>query len=226
MSAASEDDVVLEPRFASERFVCVHSSCRALAEHAWSLVGTQFPGRPLVVEGMKMARCGACGQLSLWVDQRLAWPMELVGDDPHPDMPEDARTLYVEAQSVAALSPSSAAALQRRALQTLVDALVPEKGDLHHKIGRLVEKGISSQTQKAMDIVRVFGNNGVHPGEINLDEAKSLIPGLFKLMNLVVEEVIANPRRVSDLYIALPRGALAAIEGRDGANQRAARAPS
>lgn len=212
-----------DPRFKSARFTCVHSSCRAAAEHGWSHVACSFPGRPNLVESMNMARCGACGRHSLWIEGALGWPLDCVGDPPHPDMPAEVGTLHREAQYVAAISPRGAAALQRLALQTLLDALVPEGGGLNDKIGRLVEQGITKETQQAMDVVRIVGNNGAHPGEINLSEDGALIPSLCKLMNMIIHDLVARPRIVDEFYESLPPGAREAVVRRDGAHPPAIR---
>jgi len=132
---------------------------------------------------MNMARCGACGAHSLWVEGVLRWPLDLVGDPPHPDMPAEVGALHREAE----------------------------------KIGRLVEQGIAKETQQAMDVVRVVGNNGAHPGEINLDEDGALIPSLFKLMNMIINDLVARPRLIEEFYMSLPPGALDAVERRDAA---------
>lgn len=153
----------------------------------------------------------------MWSALRLVDPPARIGPRPHSDMPDEVVNLYNEAREVAGLSPRSAAALLRLALETLVNSLVESSQSLHQKIGVLVSRGLETQVQQAMDIVRVGGNNGVHPGQIELAEGGELLEAMFELLNLIVEQVIARPKRLASLYEALPAGAREAISRRDGA---------
>jgi hypothetical protein len=130
-------------------------------------------------------------------------------------MPDHVRAIYEEAQDVASISRKSAAALLRLALQVLIDELEPGPAKINDKIGRLVRRGLDEQVQQAMDVLRVVGNNAVHPGQIDLDAEDDLLPALFSLINLVIEQVIARPNRVAALYLTLPESARQAIQKRD-----------
>jgi len=68
-----------------------------------------------------------------------------------------------------------------------------------------------------LDILRVIGNNAVHPGELDLKDDTNIANALFDVLNLIVESMITQPRRVKELYGRLPQGAVDAIEGRDNA---------
>jgi hypothetical protein len=131
-------------------------------------------------------------------------------------MPADVKALYDEASDVGGQSPKSAAALLRLALQLLVHELEPDAPDINKGIGALVRRGLDPQIQQAMDIVRVVGNNAVHAGELQLDdEGSDLVPALFELVNLIVEQIIDRPSRIAGLYSLLPERARTGIEGRD-----------
>ncbi|WP_165945357.1 DUF4145 domain-containing protein [Micromonospora sp. KC723] len=130
--------------------------------------------------------------------------------------------VYEEARSVAERSPRSAAALLRLALQMLVDGLVPGSEKLDTKIGKLVAQGLDPRVQRAMDVVRVVGNNAVHPGQIDFDELPEIAASLFGLINLVVEQMISRPKHVDALFQTLPQQALDGIERR---NSRATNSP-
>ena len=49
-------------------------------------------------------------------------------------------------------------------------------------------------------MVRVVGNNAVHPGQINLDDNKEIALVLFKVLNMIAEEFITKPKEIDTLY--------------------------
>ena len=87
--------------------------------------------------------------------------------------------------------------------------------DLNKDIGALVLGGLGQQVQMALDAVRVIGNNAVHPGQMNLRDDRATAETLFMLLNLVSENMIAQPKRVKEVYASLPEVARKAIEERD-----------
>ena len=66
-----------------------------------------------------------------------------------------------------------------------------------------------------MDAVRVIGNNAVHPGEIDLKDDRETATALFELLNMIVEVMITQPKKVDQIYDKIPQGAKEAIEKRD-----------
>ncbi len=83
-------------------------------------------------------------------------------------------------------------------------------------IGDLVKDELPSRAQQAFDAVRVIGNEAVHPGEIDLRDDLDTVLTLFKLLNLIVEKVITEPKEIDQIYSGLPPGKLKGIEDRDG----------
>jgi hypothetical protein len=83
-------------------------------------------------------------------------------------------------------------------------------------IANLVKKGLPVEIQQALDVVRVVGNNAVHPGELQPDDLADVASSLFELVNLIVEDRISKPRKVQALFSRLPKGAREAIDKRDG----------
>jgi acetyl/propionyl-CoA carboxylase alpha subunit len=69
--------------------------------------------------------------------------------------------------------------------------------------------------QKALDVVRVIGNNAVHPGQIDLRDDRRTAETLFGLVNLICEKMITEPKHVEAVYEKLPESARHAIEKRD-----------
>jgi hypothetical protein len=143
-------------------------------------------------------------------------PVVKGGPRPHPDAPEEILRDYEEARSIVQLSPRGACALLRLAVQELVDDLLSGDDKLNDKIGRLVEEqNLPIQVQQSLDILRVVGNNAVHPGELDLRDDTQTATGHFNLLNFLVEDRIARPKQIEQLYGKLPPGALEQIEKRD-----------
>lgn len=142
-------------------------------------------------------------------------PSEVPVPPPHTDMPETCLPDYNEARNIVALSPRAACALLRLALQKLMVELGEKGKKINDDIGNLVAKGVPIIVQQALDICRVIGNNAVHPGEIEINDTPEIAHQLFTMMNFIVDERIARPKRIQALYAQLPPGARNAIEARD-----------
>lgn len=167
------------------------------------------------VYNMNLSRCFACKKIAVWVQDSLVYPPQKTGPEANPDLGADVLADYEEAQSILALSPRGAAALLRLAIQKLCKDLGESGKNLDSDIASLVKKGLSGIVQKSLDIVRVIGNEAVHPGTIDLRDNRDTALHLFKLVNLIAEQMISNPKHVDALYSALPPEKKAAIEKRD-----------
>ncbi len=161
------------------------------------------------------AKCDHCHNYSVWLNENMLHPNNGDAPPPNPDLPKSVKKLYLEAASIANTSPRGAAALLRLAVQVLCKEL-GEKGEhINSDIKSLVKKGLPDRVQKALDIVRVTGNNAVHPGQIDVDDP-TVIGKLFELLNVIVEYMISMPKRIDAVYNDLPEKTLAAINKRDG----------
>lgn len=69
--------------------------------------------------------------------------------------------------------------------------------------------------QKALDIVRVIGNEAVHPGQIDLRDDTETASKLFNVINLIVDTMITQPRSIDELFQSLPESNRNEIEKRD-----------
>jgi hypothetical protein len=134
---------------------------------------------------------------------------------PSPDMPEDVAEDFNEARNIFGYSPRSSAALLRLAVQKLCIHLGQSGKNINNDIAALVKNGLSPQIQKSLDIVRVIGNNAVHPGEIDIQENRETVLALFDIINFIVQEMITRPREINEIYQKLPENALKGIEARD-----------
>jgi len=130
-------------------------------------------------------------------------------------MPDDVRADYEEARTIVNASPRGACALLRLATQRLVNELQPEGGDLNDRISRMVKAGLSPMIQQSLDVLRVIGNEAVHPGELDLRDDVETASSLFMLLNLIVDDRIARPKHVTEMFAKLPAGKIQGIVSRD-----------
>ena len=134
---------------------------------------------------------------------------------PNPDLPDEIRIDYEEARAILEQSPRGAAALLRLCVQKLCVHLGGKGKNLNDDIGTLVRKGLPGRIQKALDIVRVIGNNAVHPGNFDLEDDSETAKALFHLLNLIADEMLTQPRKIGELYETLPKTSKDAINRRD-----------
>jgi len=74
---------------------------------------------------------------------------------------------------------------------------------INDDIGELVSEGLSPKIQQALDLLRVIGNNAVHPGQINLDDNAEIAQKLFSILNFIADELITKPKELESLYADL-----------------------
>lgn len=164
---------------------------------------------------MAMAECHSCRGFSIWVDGLLKYPHSNVAFVPHADMPSDVKSDFEEAANIFEKSPRGAAALLRLALQKLMPHLDQKGKDINEDIASLVSKGLDPVVKQALDVVRVIGNNAVHPGKIDLNDNPEIASKLFGIVNIIVATMISARRQIEEMFDGLPQGAKDAIEKRD-----------
>lgn len=206
------------PVYAKKAFHCPR--CGVYSNFNWKQVYHGGGGRITEVP-MQTALCSHCNQLTYWISSsetsgKMVDPIIMAAPTPHEDLPAACRSDYEEARSVSPHSSRAAAALLRLCLQKLCVTLGESGKNINDDIGALVAKGLPVEIQQALDIVRVSGNNAVHPGEMSLEDNPEIVGTLFGMINLVVDNRISQPKRIAKLFGALPEGARAAIEKRDG----------
>ena len=161
------------------------------------------------------SKCVSCGKLAIWSGDRLIYPPSALEIQPHPEMPDDVRADFDEARQLFFLSPRGAAALLRLSIQKLCVFLGERGKNLDTDIANLVAKGLHTKVQQALDIVRVIGNEAVHPGQIDLRDEPEAAEAMFGCVNEIVDEMLAKPKALEALYKQLPAEKLEAIERRD-----------
>ena len=164
---------------------------------------------------VSLSHCFNCKNVSFWIYDRLVYPRTGKTLPANPDLPEEIRADYDEASKILAESPRGAAALMRLAIQKLCKKLGQPGKNLNNDIAALVEDGLDPSIQKALDTVRVIGNNAVHPGVMDLDDDRATAENLFWLLNVIVERMISVPKHIDEGYKALPEQARKSIEERD-----------
>lgn len=168
---------------------------------------------------VSVATCFVCHASSYWLaasatQGSMIYPTTQRSGPVHsPDMPEAVAALYEEAAAVANLSPRSASALLRLALEALLEELYPDVANLNDMIGAAVRDGLPKQVQQTMDVLRFNGNRSVH--EIHHDDTPETTATLFNLLNIVVERLVTQPKQLDELYDGLPDGVREQIERRD-----------
>ena len=71
------------------------------------------------------------------------------------------------------------------------------------------------KVRQALDIVRVIGNEAVHPGEIDLKDDLETAHALFELLNMIVDSMITQNLRIQEMYSKLPEKKIEGIRNRD-----------
>jgi hypothetical protein len=163
-----------------------------------------------------VSRCTACDREAVFINDLLLVPDQSQAPLPVDDLPSELRDDFEEARAILNRSPRGSAALLRLVVQKLLPYLGATKSGIDAAIGELVKSGkIKSQIQKALDTVRVIGNESVHPGSMNMKDDHETAITLFRIINLIVETEITEPKRLDALYHSLPTSKLTGIAKRD-----------
>lgn len=167
------------------------------------------------VGNMSLSQCHSCVRTHLWLAEELLYPEATMVPPANQDTPPEILADYNEAASIVQKSPRGAAALLRLAIQKLCAHLGEPGQNINADIAALVAKGLDPRVQKALDVLRVVGNEAVHPGTLNLDDDPDTAIAIFRMFNLIVEKMISEPKHVDEVYALLPADKLAAIARRD-----------
>ena len=215
------------PEHAKSQFHCPH--CGVYAKQFWGTItagafrydNSNINHLPNFNEKLDkswvISKCEHCDQKIIWLDSSIIYPKKMVVDTPNDDLTEDIKKDYLEAAIIFNDSVRSSAALLRLALQKLCVQLGEKGKDINEDIKNLVKNGLNPQIQKSLDILRITGNNAVHPGEINVEENPELVLKLFELINFIAEKMITEPKEIDSFYEKLPESTKETIDKRDQA---------
>lgn len=173
------------------------------------------PYQTQILQNVNVSSCYNCKKHAIWVYTEMVSPRHVDAPPANPDMSAEIRNDYEEACAILGTSPRGAAALARLSIQKLCKELGKPGKNINEDIGALVAEGLDQRIQQALDVVRVIGNNAVHPGQIDLRDDRSTAETLLKLVNMIVDKLISEPKHIADLYNNLPEKALNGIKERD-----------
>lgn len=205
--------VYAPPELNKDKFNCPH--CNAFSQQLWYNGEKEKNNYRYEVGGLRIAFCTCCEKHSFWYRSSMVYPSVVSVPPPNEDLGEELKDDYLEAATILDKSPRGAAALLRLVIQKLCIELGEKGEDLNTDIANLVKKGLPAQIQKALDTVRVVGNEAVHPGKIDLDDNKHIAIKLFDLVNLIAQIMITQPKEIEVIYNSLPEEKLEAIKQRD-----------
>ena len=196
-------------------FPCPH--CGVHAQQKWLLGMRGNAGlQKVTITDLRASLCAACNKYALWLDGKMIHPKVSTAPEPIGGLPDEVRADFMEARKVFDDSPRAAAALLRLSVQKLCIHLGYPGANLNDDIASLVADGLPVHIQKALDTVRVVGNNAVHPGELDLRDDPDTAKLLFDCVNWITDAMIQRPERIANAYARLPGGAKAAVDKRDG----------
>lgn len=214
------NQTISTPHFGGQAFTCLY--CGVVSQMYWEDLMTITFG---ISKNTQWASCTCqhCQEQSLWRTSAsgkgpaLIYPLSVTAPERHEDLPESCRADFEEAREICASSHRGAAALLRLCLQKLLGEIGGKGEHIDSDIKTLVQSGLDPHIQQALDVVRVTGNNAVHPLDMSREDLEDYVPVLFEMINMIVEERIARPRKIAERFAGLPEKARQAIEKRDRA---------
>ena len=211
----------VSPDYMKDSFTCPHCGTLSLMNY---IKVNYFNGMYQNISNKKdvggtnwilIGTCQNCKKEIIWIDDEYVYP-DIIAEEANADMPDSVKLLYDEAGLIYNKSPRAACALLRLAIDRLCNELGETDRDINKNIGALVRKGLPQTVQQALDVVRVIGNKAVHPGQIAFDvDDKNTATMLMRLLNIIVERMITEPKEIDSLYQGLPESVRNAIENRD-----------
>jgi len=188
------------PSFKEAGFHCPH--CGVYAHQNWFDValegGSDDPG-----ETLSLGTCERCDRFSLWIDGEMIYPPSADLPLPRMEMPEKVRGVYLEARRTLDASPRAASALLRLAIRGLI-AHLGETDDISMNLENLSRRGLDEKIQVALRRVRMTGEGAVPPGVIDSGDGEETARALFEILNLIVDALMVQPRRVDEMLGKLP----------------------
>ena len=210
------------PEYHSDGFNCPY--CNAYAKQTWAALGWNDHDDPsddwgiIFIHGadVEISICSRCYSATFWLHKKIIYPIARMGPPANSDLLGNVKEMYEEASAIAGLSARAACALLRVAIEMLLKDLghLKENSNINDSIGELVRAGVDKRVQQALDVVRVTGNNAVHPGTIDFNDSTD-VSSLFELINYIADTLITQPKKTSEMFDNLPEGDKKRIKRRD-----------
>lgn len=208
------------PIFKKSEFNCPH--CYSYAHQEWSYMTKRDSDSIgyasfFNAKGFMISTCMNCKKISLWLDSgELIFPSLLTAPLPNSDMPEEILDEYNEAREIVNRSPRAAAALIRLSIQKLLPQIGGDGSNINDDIKKLVKSGkIGVDIQKALDSLRVIGNESIHPGVMDMKDDSETAFALFRILNIIIERTISYDKQIDELWDKIPESKKKAVKKRD-----------
>ena len=204
------------PAFNKGAYNCPH--CNAYAHQEWEkLFYRDTVDRPTLPQGtfhkvdiyethheVYISTCARCKKYSIWHGEnrnaKMIYPKFKGISPPNPGLSDDIKRDYNEAALIMQESPRGAAALLRIALEKLCQQLGDKQKSLNSNIQKVVEEISDERIHKALDLVRVIGNEAVHPGQLDLKDDIEIVSKLFWLLNFIASEMISKEKEINAFF--------------------------
>lgn len=167
------------------------------------------------IYNINISKCYHCNQFTIWVNDKIVYPSYKVEIEPNIDLSERIKELFNEARDIVDGSPRGAAGLLRLCVQYLLKDLGQSGKNIDKDIAQLVKDGLDPLLVDALDVVRVMGNEAVHPGTIDLNDDREIAYRLFEIVNIIAEQMITNPKKIRELHSRLPQNKVEGIKERN-----------
>ena len=203
----------IPPGFKKEAFHCPY--CNIAAHQYWHTV-LRDDGR--TIDGLYVAICNQCRSYSCWIGQAIVYPPCGTAPPAAENMPQSVLKLYEEARSIAPFSSRATAALLRLTAEKLCKELGETSKNLNQAIKNLKKRGLPEAVIQSLDTVRIVGNEGgAHEGQIDLNDKdnEEVVGRLFRLINIIVEKTITEPKYIAETFGSLPEDKRKAVADRD-----------
>lgn len=215
---------VVQPYFNGESYSC--PCCGAFSQMIWNQMilpngnSTDF----------HIVYCQSCKRPQVWMDlkqylpklnqhyeyRKIIYPEISIVPRPSDDIPEDIKPDYQEAANIYQKSPRGSAALLRLCLQKLCKHLGGTGKNINDDLAYLAKKElVSSKIIRAADVVRITGNEAVHPGTIDDKDFDGIAIKLFDLINIIVRQGITEQKEIDSLFNMMPEKKRQEAENRD-----------
>ncbi len=156
--------------------------------------------------------CLSCKLFFVTVEDDTVYPQKPYGPAPNRDLPKECIDDFEEARMVFTYSPRASAALLRLVIEKMCALYGSDTKTLNENIEALKQKGLSPPAIRALHMLRVVGNEAVHPGTLDIGDNKEIALRLFNAVNYIANVMISMPKEIEGMISALPDGVKRRIE--------------